>query len=89
MLTSSPLPMRTGVSPATHLPDPKGPGIAAVPPLATGKNVSMTRWPVISGIPGASFWVTGRGTRTTHFWTSVSGCSPAPVLIVPIRSRIV
>ncbi len=33
----------------TVLPLPKGPGTPAVPPLATGKKVSTTRWPVTSG----------------------------------------
>ncbi len=35
--------------------EPKGPGIAAVPPLAMGKKVSIIRCPVIMGISGDSF----------------------------------
>ena len=36
----------------TVLPAPKGPGIQAVPPRATGKNVSIKRIEVISGWSG-------------------------------------
>ncbi len=61
----------------------------AVPPFATGKKVSMTRWPVMSGIPGASFSRTGLGTRTTHFCVSVSGTEPPDVVTEPIGSRMV
>ena len=37
------------------LPEPKGPGIAATPPEAMGKKVSITRWPVTIGPSGDSF----------------------------------
>ena len=36
----------------TVLPEPKGPGMAAVPPLATGKNVSTIRCPDWRGMVG-------------------------------------
>ncbi len=45
----------TGVPAETHLPDPKGPGIVAVPPLATGKKVSITLCPLTKGSLGVSF----------------------------------
>lgn len=35
---------------------PKGPGIAATPPFATGKKVSIILWPVIIGSLGESFF---------------------------------
>ena len=37
-------------------PLPKGPGTAATPPLAIGKNVSTTRCPVTNGFSGGSFF---------------------------------
>src|SRR5699024_5125301 len=63
----------------TVLPLPKGPGTAATPPLAIGKNVSMTRWPVTRGISGGSFFWYGRPRRTGHFCISVSSLSPSAV----------
>ena len=41
-------------------PVPKPPGTVAAPPRATGKSVSITRWPVISGAPGSSRRATGQ-----------------------------
>ena len=41
----------------TVLPEPKGPGTAAVPPLAMGKSVSMMRWPLFMGLAGVYFWL--------------------------------
>jgi hypothetical protein len=77
------------VSPETHFPDPNGPGMHAVPPLAIGKKVSMTRWPVRRGMPGASFCWTGRGIRTTHLCDRKTGTLPEVVRMEPIGSRIV
>src|SRR2546421_5580011 len=65
----------TNVSPVTHFPVPKPPGIAAVPPFAIGKRKSRTRWPVTSGMVGMSRSRTGRARRTGHVWTSFT-CSP-------------
>ena len=39
---------------STVLPVPKPPGMIALPPRATGKSRSRTRWPVTSGTSGAS-----------------------------------
>ena len=36
----------------TVLPAPNGPGMHAVPPNATGNNVSMIRCVVVSGVAG-------------------------------------
>jgi len=80
-LPRSPHPMYTTISASDHLascccvtvfPLPKGPGIAAVPPFAMGNRPSRIRWPVMSGIVGFIFSVTGRGTRTGHFCIIVS-----------------
>ena len=54
------------------LPVPKPPGMAAVPPFAIGKNVSMTRCPVISGMEGVSLCFTGRAVLMGHCWQSCS-----------------
>ena len=60
-LPRSPQPIYTTMSTSDHLaraccitvlPEPKGPGMAAVPPLATGKKVSTMRWPEDSGTTG-------------------------------------
>ena len=56
----------------TVLPEPKGPGTAAVPPLAMGNSVSMMRWPLFIGRAGVYFWLYGLGIRTGQFWTMVS-----------------
>src|SRR3990172_5642163 len=48
----------------TVLPAPKGPGMAAVPPWATGKRTSMMRCPVTSGSRGSKRWTSGREKRT-------------------------
>ena len=75
----SPHPMYTTISASLHfasccwvtvLPLPKGPGIAAVPPLAIGKSPSRIRCPVIRGTVGFIFSFTGLGTRTGHFCIS-------------------
>ncbi len=50
------------------LPVPKPPGTAAVPPLAMGNMVSMTRWPVMSGWEMGRRVLVGRGVRMGHFW---------------------
>ena len=59
----------------TVLPEPKGPGTAAVPPLAMGNMVSITRWPDCSGAEGVNFLRKGRPTRTGHFCVMVSSRS--------------
>ena len=56
------------------LPVPKPPGIAAVPPLAIGKSVSITRCPVMSGIDGVSLVFTGLAVLIGHCWHRVSSC---------------
>src|SRR3990172_7294840 len=48
----------------TVLPLPKGPGMLAVPPWATGKRTSMIRWPVTSGSRGSRRRASGRAKRT-------------------------
>ena len=48
-------------------PVPKPPGTAAAPPFAIGKSVSITRWPVISGIDAGKRSFTGLGTLIGHF----------------------
>ncbi len=50
----------------TVLPDPNGPGIAAVPPMVSGKSTSRIRIPVRNGVTGSSFCCTGRGCRTAQ-----------------------
>ena len=52
----------------TVLPAPKGPGMAAQPPLPTGKSVSMTLWPVTSGRSMGRRSVKGLGSRTGQRW---------------------
>ena len=63
-LPRSPHPMYTTMSASAHLanccwvtvlPDPKGPGIAAAPPLATEKKVSCALCPVTNGTSGSNF----------------------------------
>ena len=60
-LPRSPQPTYTTMSTSDHLaswcwttvlPEPKGPGTAAVPPLAMGNMVSMIRWPDWRGATG-------------------------------------
>ena len=60
----SPQPMYTTMSASAHLaswccttvlPLPKGPGMHATPPFATGKNMSITLWPVVMAWTGGSF----------------------------------
>ena len=63
----------------TVLPEPNGPGTAAVPPLASGNMVSMMRWPVISGCEGVNFRSYGRATRTGHFCMRLRFSSPFAV----------
>ena len=50
----------------TVFPDPKGPGIPAVPPLARGKRKSRILCPVMRGTSGAYFCTNGRGCLTGH-----------------------
>jgi len=71
------------------LPLPNGPGTAATPPRAIGKNVSITRWPVTIGSLGGSFSRYGRPLRTGHFCTIVSGTSPLGVSRIATTSSIV
>ncbi len=73
----------------TVLPEPKGPGTAAVPPLAMGKSVSMMRWPEFMGRAGTNFLVYGRWIRTGQRCTMVRGCSPLSVLTLAITSSTV
>ena len=63
----------------TVFPEPNGPGIAAVPPLATGKKVSITLWPVISGSFGSIFLLIGRAFLTGQYWIIFSSLSPSSV----------
>ena len=55
-------------SSSTVLPVPKPPGIAALPPSATGNSASRMRWPVRSGAAEGSRAWTGRGSRTGQKW---------------------
>ena len=50
------------------LPVPNPPGIAQVPPFARGKNISITRWPVINGLNIVFLSFTGRGVLTGQCW---------------------
>ena len=49
------------------LPVPKPPGIAAVPPLAIGNSVSITRCPVTKGIEIGKRSRVGRACLIGHF----------------------
>ena len=73
----------------TVLPEPKGPGIAAAPPLAKQKKVSCALWPVISGISGSNFSLYGRPLRTGHFWSIWTSLIPSSVSISAIVSSTV
>ncbi len=87
--TNLPSPKSTGVSPRTHLPLPKGPGIAAVPPFATGKKVSRTLWPVTRGVSGGSFLLYGLGILTVHLVDKYKSTFPSLVDTEPIGSLMV
>ena len=50
----------------TVLPAPKGPGIAATPPFATGYKASKILCPVMSGSSGVNFSLTFLGILTGH-----------------------
>ena len=54
------------------LPVPKPPGMAAVPPFASGNMVSRIRCPVISGFTAGKRLADGLGIRMGHFWVMVS-----------------
>ncbi len=80
-LPRSPQPTYTMMSASAHLaswcwttvlPEPNGPGMHAVPPLATGKKVSSTRCPVMRGSEGVSFSAYGLPLRTGHFCIMVT-----------------
>ena len=68
----SPQPIYTIISASHHLaiacwvmvfPVPNPPGMATVPPFASGKSVSIIRCPVIKGISSGSRFLVGRGLR--------------------------
>ena len=65
----------------TVLPLPNGPGTQAVPPLASGKNMSMTRCPVTSGSSGMTRSATGRWRRMDHVWNIGRSFVPSAVAI--------
>jgi len=81
----SPQPMKT-ITWASHhlaracwsivLPVPNPPGSTTVPPLATGKRVSITRCPVASTAAGGIFRAYGRPLRTGQRRQSVTARSP-------------
>src|SRR5699024_4041530 len=73
----------------TVLPLPKGPGTAATPPLAMGKKVSITLWPVTRGTSRGSFFTSGRPRLTGHFCTMVSSLSPLSVAMTATVSSTV
>src|SRR5690625_5846826 len=52
----------------TVLPEPNGPGIAAVPPIVRGNSTSRMRMPVRNAVAGSSLRATGRGCFTGHGW---------------------
>ncbi len=70
-MTSALQPLASASS-STVLPVPKPPGIAALPPSATGNRLSRMRCPVTSGAPAGSRARTGRGTRTGQSWPMAS-----------------
>jgi len=70
-MTSALQPLASASS-STVLPVPKPPGMAALPPCATGNRLSRMRWPVTSGACVGSRLRTGRGTRTHQTWLSAS-----------------
>lgn len=57
------------------LPVPKPPGIAPLPPSATGNSESRTRCPVTSGSSDGRRASTGRGVRTGQKCDIASACS--------------
>ena len=94
-LPRSPQPMYTTICVSDHFascccatvfPEPKGPGIAAVPPFATGKSASRIRCPVTRGVSGINFSTDGLDTRTGHSCMSLSS---VPSLRVQITSSTV
>ena len=70
-MTSALQPLASASS-STVLPVPKPPGMAALPPSATGNRLSRMRCPVTSGAPAGSRARTGRGTRTGQSWPIAS-----------------
>ena len=56
------------------LPVPNPPGMAALPPSATGNSESRMRWPVTSGSSDVRRARTGRGVRTGQKWLSATSC---------------
>jgi len=70
------------------LPVPNPPGMAAVPPLPSGKNVSMIRWPVTSGSSMRSRSRMGRAVRTGQDWTIVRSRGPSAVSTLATGSSI-
>jgi nucleoside-diphosphate-sugar epimerase len=70
----------------TVLPVPKPPGMAAVPPLAVGKKVSMILWPVTRGVSVASLNFMGLAFRTGQVCRRVSSfSSPSALRIFATR----
>ena len=70
-MTSALQPLASASS-STVLPVPKPPGMAALPPCATGNRQSRMRWPVTSGALVGTRRATGRGTRTGQAWLIAS-----------------
>ena len=94
----SPQPTYTTISVSPHLatwcwttvlPAPNGPGTAAAPPLATGKNVSITLWPVVIGASGFNFLAYGLPFLAGHFCINVNSLSPFSVSTTHTVSTIV
>ena len=90
----SPQPIYTMISASLHLaswccvmvfPVPKPPGMAAVPPFAMGKNVSMTRCPVIKGTSIRRRFAKGLGLRTGQYCSMLTSRLP---LSVSTSSRV-
>ena len=73
----------------TVLPVPKPPGMAAAPPFAHGKNVSMTLWPVISGCSRGSLSFVGRPILTGQVCIIFRGTTPSAVSSSPTTSSTV
>ncbi len=64
--------------------------MAAVPPLAIGKRVSIIRCPVIKGLSAGNLLLTGLGIRIGHFCVKVKFfSSPLLSFMVTIVSEIV
>ncbi len=94
----SPQPMSMMISASDHLlicwratvfPVPKPPGMAAAPPLATGKKVSMTLWPVIRGCSRGSLSFIGRPNLTGQVCIIFRGTTPPGVSSSPTTSSTV